>query len=402
MSIPDGYRTMRFASSISDSADVTEAVSQLLSPIDQRLTPGMVDLVFFFSTAHFEDELPEILERVGDMFPSAVLVGCTAEGTIGEDRELERTPSMSLLAAIMPDVQIHPFHAQQNEVEKARTTADWERIVAVSPESNPAFIVFADPFRLDVQRFVDQINDTFPGAPLVGGVASAGQVSQQNRLILNGAIHREGIVGVSLAGRIKVDTVVSQGCGPIGTPFVITKGHRNVVQELGGRPAIERLHDVLVELEEDDEKMAREALFLGRVIHEYQDRFSRGDFLIHNIIGVDRKSGAIAIAGPAKVGTTVQFHIRDAANADEDLRRVLEQKAGRETAGAMLFGCTGRGLRMWSKPGHDVGVLREVLGNLPVAGFFCGGEFGPVGGRNFVHGFTASIALFQEPQDSES
>jgi small ligand-binding sensory domain FIST len=388
---------MRFASSISDANSADQAVEELLQPIDSRVTPGMVDLVLLFSTAHFEDELPEVVERVGSAFPNSVLMGCTAEGTIGHDRAVERTPSMSLLAASMPDVLIHPFHLVQGQLESAHTQFDWERLVGVAPEGGPAFIAMGDPFRVDIHGFVEKINEVYPAAPLVGGVASAAHAPEQNRLIVNGEVVREGVVGVALTGRLDVQAVVSQGCRPVGKPFVITKGERNVLLELGGRPVLEQLHDVLVGLSEEEKKLANQSLFVGRVIDEYKARFTRGDFLIHNIIGVDRVSGAIGIAGHARVGATVQFHVRDANSADEDLRTMLAPEADSGVCGAMLFGCNGRGTHMWPESGHDVRVLREVLGDIPVAGFFCGGEFGPVGGRNFIHGFTASIALFREP-----
>ena len=390
---------MRFASSISAVTTAREAVDELFRPIDARVTPGMVDLVLLFATAHFSEDLPDVVERLSTAFPGAVLLGCTAEGTIGSDKELESVPSMSLLAASMPEVQVRPFHLRQQDLESAATSLDWERIVAVAPESKPIFIALGDPFRLAIHDFVDRINEVFPGSPLVGGVASAAREPRQNRLILNSEIFREGVVGVALTGRLAADTVVSQGCRPIGKPFVITRAKKNVIRELGGRAALEQLHDVVVALSEAEEQLARQSLFVGRVIDEYKDRFTRGDFLIHNIIGVDRQSGAIGIAGRARVGATVQFHVRDAESADEDLRAMLAPYAATDVRGAMLFGCNGRGTHMWPEPGHDVGLMRELLGDVPVAGFFCGGEFGPVGGKNFVHAFTASIALFREPAD---
>ena len=202
-----------------------------------------------------------------------------------------------------------------------------------------------------------------------------------------------------MTGSFTVTTVVSQGCRPIGKPFVITRGERNVVLELGGRPTLQQLQDILVGLSEQDEQLARQSLFLGRVIDEYKGHFDRGDFLIQNILGADRSNGAIAIAGHARVGATVQFHVRDAESADLDLRRLLAPHADGSIEGAVLFGCNGRGTNMWPQPGHDVGVLRQLLGNVPVAGFFCGGEFGPIGGKNFIHGLTASVALFSEAND---
>lgn len=388
---------MRFASSITESTQLDRAVEELLDPIDARVTPGMVDLGLLFCTAHFEDDLEEIIDRLAQALPGAVLLGCTAEGTIGCEKELERTPSITLLVASLPGVAIRPFYLQQDDLTSIETLPDWERIVGVSPESNPAFIALGDPFAFAVHDFVDQLSDAFPGAPLVGGVASAAAKPKQNRLFINADIHREGLVGVALSGNFLMDTVVSQGCRPIGTPFVITKAERNVIHELGAKPALHQLHEVYVGLSKEDEKLAKQSLLIGRVIDEYRDQFTRGDFLIHNIVGVDRQSGAVAMAGHARVGATVQFHVRDAATASEDLRSLLSPHANTGVRGALLFGCNGRGTNMWSEPGHDAHMLHEMLGDVPVAGFFCGGEFGPIGARNFVHGFTASIALFREP-----
>lgn len=388
---------MRFASSVTAAPKVAQAIEELLAPLDARVTVGAVDLALLFATPHFDDELAEVVDRVAAKLPNAALLGCTAEGTIGVDRELERVPSLSLLAASLPDVLIRPFHLRQDQLEVAQTALDWERIVGVAPESTPTFVAIGDPFSVDVHAAVEQINEFFPKAPLVGGMASGGREPRGNRLIVNGEIFQEGLVGVAMTGRFEVKTVVSQGCRPIGKPYVITRGERNIIHELGGRPALEQLQHTLTGLSEEDEQLARQSLFVGRVIDEYKGKFGRGDFLIHNIIGADKKSGAIGIAGLARVGTTVQFHVRDAQSADEDLRAMLGPLSGSDVQGAMLFGCNGRGTHMWPKPGHDVGVLREVLGDIPVAGFFCGGEFGPIGGKNFIHGFTASIALFREP-----
>jgi small ligand-binding sensory domain FIST len=379
---------------VTTAGDSAKAVQELIEPIDARLTPGMVDLAFMFGTSHFDDELDDVIERLQGTLPGAVIAGCTAQGTIGCDKELEQGPSMSLLVASVPDVQIRPFHVEQTAMESLNTGADWERLVGVSPESDPVFIGLGDPFRLAVYEFIERLNGAFPGAPFIGGVASAARSPGENRLIVNGEIYDQGLVGVALTGGLEVKTVVSQGCRPIGKPFVITKGERNVIHGLGGRAPLEQLQEVLLNLSPEDEQLARDSLFVGRVIDEYKDSFLRGDFLIQNIIGVDRTSGAIGIAGHARVGATVQFHVRDADSADEDLRALLAPHVEADVAGALLFGCNGRGTHMWPDPGHDAGVLHELLGDVPVAGCFCAGEFGPVGGRNFIHGFTACIALF--------
>jgi small ligand-binding sensory domain FIST len=385
---------MRFASSITTKSKPSDAIEELLAPLDARVTPGDIDLAMLFVTDHYAEAVDLVLDRLTQVVPHALILGCTAEGTIGVDKEVERTASMSLLVASLPDVDIRPFYLQQKQLEASKTAGDWERIVGVSPESKPTFVCLADPFSIAVYDFLDQMNAHYPQCPVVGGIASAGRAPRQNRLILGGAVHQEGMVGAALTGNLRVDTVVSQGCRPIGKSFIVTKAEGNIIHELGRKPALEQLHSVLTKLAEPEEQLARESMFLGRAIDEYKGRFGRGDFLIHNILGADRKSGAIGIAGQVKVGTTVQFHVRDAQSADEDLRAMLAPHAATEPEGALLFGCNGRGTHMWPEPGHDVTVLRELLGNVPVAGFFCGGEFGPVGGRNFVHGFTASIALF--------
>jgi len=387
---------MRFASSIAVTSDAQEAVEQLLDPIDRSITPGMVDLVFLFITGHYEDDVEHILERTTETFPHAVMVGCSACGAIGVDREVEGSPAMSLVVGSLPNVRICPFALRQPELLAAQTVHDWERIVGVSPESDPTFIAMGDPFRLNILGFVDQINHAYAGAPLLGGVASAADKPEGNMLFLNGEVFREGVVGVALTGDVVVEGVVSQGCKPIGKHFVITKGQRNVIQELGGHPPLHQLETVLSGLSKDEKKLAKQSLLVGRVIDEYKGQFAGGDFLIHGIIGADRQSGAIAIAGHVRVGTTIQFQVRDAASADQNLRESLTPHADAITKGALLFACAGRGKRMYPDTGHDVGVFREIVGGVPLAGFFCGGEFGQVGGRNFVHGFSTSIAMFRE------
>jgi small ligand-binding sensory domain FIST len=195
-----------------------------------------------------------------------------------------------------------------------------------------------------------------------------------------------------------VQSIVSQGCRPIGSTFVVTKAEQNVLFELGGKPALARLEETYAGLSERDRQLIRQGLHLGFVMDEYKSSFSRGDFLIANVLGADRDTGAMAIGHLIRTGQTVQFHVRDAQTADEDLRHLLaeDRPAGLSPpGGALLFTCNGRGTRLFSEPNHDSGLLRELCGPIPTAGFFAQGELGPVGGRNYIHGFTASIALFE-------
>ena len=225
---------------------------------------------------------------------------------------------------------------------------------------------------------------------MIGGLASAAARPGGNRLALDGEVSSEGAVGVLLDGA-DVRTIVSQGCRPVGRPFVVTRGERNFVEELGGQPALRRLQDCVTEMTEDDRALMRAGLHIGLVVDEHKPDFGRGDFLVRGVLGADQQSGSIAVGDHVTVGQTVQFHVRDAGAADEDLRALL---AGAEAEAALLFTCNGRGRHLFGVPDHDAGVVEALLGPIPVAGAFCAGEIGPVGGRNFLHGFTASLALF--------
>jgi small ligand-binding sensory domain FIST len=394
---------MRLASAVTTKPDGPTAVADLFDQLAVRLDPAEADFALFFCTAHYEDEIDQTVAELQRRIPTAVLVGCSAEGTIGADREHMDACSMSILAGSMPGVDIRPFRLTLEELHELDDPQDWADAfnVDLDADEKPLIVALGDPFSFDVQTFLDQANDAFPEVPIVGGMASAAEAPEQNSLVLGSRVFSDGLVGLTMSGGFHVRTVVSQGCRPIGKPFVVTAGERNVIAALGGIPAMNALRDVVKELPQKDLVLAQQALFMGRVINEYQESFSRGDFLINSIIGFDPNSGSIAVSAPVKVGTTVQFQVRDAASADEDLRTLLDEVASTgqdpdepEPAGAMLFSCNGRGTRMWPhQPAHDVTVLRETHGDIPVAGFFAAGEIGPVGGRNFIHGFTASIAL---------
>jgi small ligand-binding sensory domain FIST len=162
---------------------------------------------------------------------------------------------------------------------------------------------------------------------------------------------------------------------------------------------MDQIRSLYGELDEHERVLVSHGLLLGRVIDEYKTEFGRGDFLVRSVTGLDPQSGAIAVGDEIGVGSTVQFHVRDASSAREDLEmRLSDLKhslGSKRPTGALLFTCNGRGSRMFGTPGHDATVVSEAL-QVPLAGFFAAGELGPIGGKNFVHGFTASLALFLE------
>jgi small ligand-binding sensory domain FIST len=230
---------------------------------------------------------------------------------------------------------------------------------------------------------------------MASGVGGPGEC----RLLLDGAVHDHGAVGVLLGGPVGLRWVVSQGCRPVGRPLVVTRAEGNFILELGGKSPLTQLQELWQSLSPDEQRLFQKGLHVGRVLNEYQGEFRHGDFLVRNVMGLDKSSGALAITDRVRVGQTVQFHVRDAQTADEDLRALLRQDRAahdRPPAAALLFSCNGRGTRLFPQPDHDAAAVRAEAGEVPLAGLFAQGELGPVGGRNFIHGFTASLALFEE------
>ncbi len=254
-----------------------------------------------------------------------------------------------------------------------------------------SLLLFADPFTFPVDAFLQRVNRDLPGLQIIGGLASAAGSPGGNRLVLDDRVVDEGAVGVFIDGGMEVRTLVSQGCRPIGRPYVVTRAEQNLIEELGGKPAIERLQELAGAASEEERELLRRGLHVGLVVDEHKAEFGRGDFLVRNLLGADEGSGALAVGEQVSVGQTVQFHVRDAGAADEDLRELL---SGVDADAALLFTCNGRGRHLFTVPDHDAGMVESMLGPIPLAGAFCAGEIGPVGGRNFLHGFTASLALF--------
>jgi small ligand-binding sensory domain FIST len=386
---------MRFVSAISDSESTANAAAEVVATAKAEFDAA--DAVFVFLTTHHRSEAGDLLEHIQSELEPQVLVGCSAEGVIGGTREIERAPGVALLAGWMPGVRLNAFHIATDDWQEVLGDGDVMRDhIGAGPQTR-AIIAFGDPFTTPMNQFLPMIDRIAPSAPLVGGMASSGRRPGENALLLDGELYETGVVGVSLSDGIDVQTVVSQGARPIGLPMVITRAKDNVIQQLGGKPPLLVLREMIQSLPEHEKEMLAHGLMIGRAISEYRERFQRGDFLIRNIIGVDEKDGSIGVGDFVKVGQTVQFHVRDADTADEDLSSMLSitQADLPPAAAALLFSCNGRGARLFNCPNHDIAVASERMPRTPVAGFFAAGEIGPVGGRNFIHGHTASFALLR-------
>ena len=367
-----------------------EASTRCIEQID-----GAPDLIFvFYSIDHDPHRIRDVLAH---QFPQAILLGCSGESIVGGTREIERESALSLWMARLPGVSLSPFHLTYSSDVDQGSFLGWTDDLLSAWPAESLLVLFGEPFTFPADRLAVLLNDEQPGIPIVGGMASGGDRPGSHRLILNGTVYEEGAVGVRLHGLVKTRTVLSQGCRPIGQPLVITKADRNVIFELGGKKALDQLQSLFEELGPEEKKKVQGGIHVGRVIDEYKHHFDRGDFLVRNVIGADQETGAIAIGDFVRPGQTVQFHIRDAESADEDLRQAFANDNSR-ARGALLFTCNGRGSRLFGEPNHDAGVVSAALGNVALAGFFAAGELGPVGRKNFLHGFTASIVIFEEQQ----
>lgn len=388
---------MPFAASHSRDADLDRAVDDACRELKSRLGNRPPDLCFLFVSHHHADGFEGLSARVQADTGAGALLGCTGETIVAGGEEIEAGPALSLWGAELPGAVVQPFHIEFARTPDGLMSSGFPEFENAEAGATAVFLL-GEPFTSVPRALLDRFEAELPGVPVIGGMASGATAPGQNRLFLNGQSLPEGAVGVVLQGGPRIRTVVSQGCRPIGETFVITRAERNVVHELGGVPPLKRLQDLFPTLTQRDRELVRQGVHLGIAMSEYQDTYERGDFLISNVIGADGESGALALGNVVRVGQTVQFHVRDAHTADEDLVCLLEQSRKRSQAApgaALLFSCNGRGTRLFPHPHHDAGTLQRVLGPLPLAGFFAQGELGPVGRKNYIHGFTASIALFE-------
>ena len=385
----------RVGAGLSTHEDGREAARAALDAALGALGGRPADLVLLFVSPQHEDMQRAIIDIASDRVDGATVLGCSAGGVIGGRREIEDAPAVAAWAASLPGTDVKPFRLTFQREGDHAIVEGLEDLP--SPDEQPVIIMLADPFSFPADVLLDHLNDSAAGLPIVGGMASGGLEAGRNSLFFNDEILRDGAVGAILTGG-GMSTVVSQGCRPVGQTYAVTRAEQNVLFELGGAPAMTRIEELYAEASERDQLLIRRGLHVGSAITETKPELGRGDFLIRNVVGVDSDSGAIAISDLVEVGRTVQFQVRDAESAREDLRVVLErERTARPTdiAGALLFSCNGRGSALFGQPDHDINALRRAFGDVPVAGFFAAGEIGPVAGKNFLHGFTASILLIR-------
>ena len=388
----------------------TQLADANATPDDASEQPP-VDLALLFASAHYADDFPDIVTAARSATHARLLVGCSGTGVIGPKREIEQQPALSVLLLRLPGVRLTPRYITQDTLDAADADAEHEGRLApalqeaLGPDADAAraWLLFADPFRLDVEALVVGMAQTFPDAAVVGGLASGHQWQRKTHLFIDDGdqpvpVRDEGALLIGLGGDWTVRTLVAQGCIPIGEPWTITESEGPIIHTIAGRPALDVLVDTLEALPPEVQRRAqRGGPFVGLAVDEHRTTLGPGDFLVRNLLGFDRERGVIAVGAHPQVGQTLQFHLRDRAAADEELHSMLSAVETESTAvpplAALLCSCTGRGAGLFGTPDHDADAVARALGPLPLAGFFCNGEIGPVGQRSYVHGYTASLAL---------
>jgi small ligand-binding sensory domain FIST len=381
---------MRWAAAIATDAHLDDALANAADEVSEALGGARADLVLAFVTDHHAQRFGRIAAEISRRFPNALLCGCTAGGAIGGGLEVEHQAAISLTAASLPDVRVTPFFAGDHPRR-------WPEQIDVDEAADATFIVLPCPLTCPVDDLLDFLDERWPDAAKVGGLASGGMTANGppgNTLFLGDQRLPAGAVGVALEGDLHVDTIVAQGCRPIGEPLIVTRATEQLALELDGQRALDVLEHLLAGCEPEDRALARHSLFLG-VAMTGPGPLGRGDFLMRNLLGIDPDSGALAAGASLAPGQIVQFHLRDAGAAASEIEEMLAAHDGPPPDGALLFSCVGRGRLMYGEPNHDSGVFQRIVGEVPLGGFFGNGEIGPVHGKTFLHGYTSAFALFR-------
>lgn len=378
---PQGPRGRRFASGLSRHPDPAASVAEVIGQVSDALA-GQPSVAVLFAAGSSIDALEDVVSAVDALLTPDIVIGATAIGVLGGAEEVEEGDGLALWAAT--ELDAIPLRLEALPGSPPLLVGLPDQI-----EEDSTIVLLADPYTLPVELLVEQLNADHPGVGLVGGLASAAGSPERNRVVLGDTVHLGGAVGLLLPPGVATP-IVSQGCRPIGSPWVITEADGHLVRRLGGRPALERLAEVVDSLSDVDRAVAVHGLHVGVVANEQQGKFDQGDFLIRGVLGADRASGAVAIGDRPEVGQVLQFQVRDETSASRELDRLLGSAVGRS---ALVFTCNGRGSHLFSKPNHDAARVEEHFGPA-VAGMFCAGELGPIGDRNAVHGFTATVLAF--------
>lgn len=376
-------RTGAALSTLTDSvAAAREAGRRAVEALDGEIP----DLSVFFHSPHHLDNLDEAVAAMMEEVAPGPLIGCTTEAALGEGLEVEDGPSMSVWTAHLGGAPVESFSVSVEQMPDGEAIVGFPLIDKLAR----GVLLLADPYSFPILDLLAQLSADYPGMPVVGGMASG--PPRQNAFVLDYLVSDKGGVGVALGPPVSLQTIVSQGCKPVGEALIVTAAEGNVITGLAGKPPLERMRDIAARMHPSEQASFVNGPLIGLLADEYSIDPGQGDFIVRNILQADLETGALAVGGHVFVGQTVQFHNRDAHIADRELEMLLKSHREPPAAGALVFTCNGRGTRMFPGPNHDAQALDKALG-IPHAGMFCAGEIGPIGGQSVLHAFTASIAL---------
>lgn len=385
--------TAKYAAALSEHPSAPEAAGEIISHMQNALDGAPTLAVLFASVSH-RDFMGEITESVMNFLAPQCLLATLSDTVIGGGREVESQPALAL------------WGTTEGHAQGVRLTGGTSRELRGGDPTHPGsvserelppaatLLLLADPFSFPTEDLLGNIAQDQPDLRVVGGLTTAVTRPGSAQLWLNGELYSDGAIGALVSEIPGVRSVVSQGCHPIGSPYTVTKAEGNRLIELGGRPALMRLRDLVATASDEERRLMRKGLHVGIAVDESHLEYTGGDFLIRGIVDLDREGGAVAVGGLVEVGDTIQFHVRDAETASADLRSAFTDETAKGAKGALLFTCNGRGTHMFGTPHHDAMLISDTLGDLPMAGMSCAGEIGPVGRQSYLHGFTASVALF--------
>lgn len=419
---------MKWASAISTNASLEIAIQEVTQQAIAQLGSDKPDLALVFVSVAFASEYARLLPILQTHLSVAHVIGCSGSGVIGMasdgyPEEVEAVPAVSLTLAHLPNVDLKTFHLEAQDLPDLDSPPErWSELIGVAPSAAPSFVLLADPFSSGTSELIQGLDFAYPGAVKVGGLAGIESFNRSSGLFCDRQLKREGIVGVALSGEIVMEAIVAQGCRPIGDLYRVSEGDRNVMLKLEQADATEHssaqtpldvLQNIFQSLSLEDRELAQNALFVGVAQSGFKPSLTRRDFLIRNLVGVDPRSGSIAVADKIRPGMRIQFHMRDAETSAEDLENLLrryrverlenkvsDQGKKASPVGALLFACNGRGKGLYDEPNFDSGLFEQYIGPLPLSGFFCNGEIGPVGATTFLHGFTSVFGICCQPDTS--
>ncbi len=387
---------MLFASALTTEKDFKDAINNLTTQINYQMGDRSIDLAVIYISPHFKTNATEIGKSLRTSLKARIFIGCSADGVIETNEEIEDAQAISLFTASMPGVELKPFSLNHSDWGKTLENKDSFNKTIPYSEDTKLFMLLADPFTAPMDDVLRSFNQFHPGIPIIGGIVSGSRGPGQSILFFNDQVFNTGAVGITFSGTFEADIIVSQGCRPIGDPFIVTEAKDNVVVSLDGMPPLACLQNLFPQLPLEEQELLQKGLFLGIAVDPEKELFGRGDFLIRGVISIDDQTGAMTIGDYINKNDIVQFHVRDARTAKEDLELLLTpQKFVAPPQGALLFSCNGRGTHLYDHPNGDISTIQKALGKVNLSGFFCAGEIGPIGGKNFLHGFTASMVLFR-------